>query len=70
MSDFTQDDLDAINRAIATGAKKVRFQTHEVEYASIDDMLRARDIIRGDLQPSADTSRVHVARFFNGFSGR
>lgn len=46
---WTQSDLDKIEKAIATGARKVRFQTHEVEYQSMGDMLKARDVIKASL---------------------
>jgi hypothetical protein len=46
---WTQADLDAVNRAISTGAKRVRFQTHEVEYQSVDDLMRVRSAILSDL---------------------
>lgn len=47
---WTQQDLEAINAAIATGAKRVRFQTHEVEYHSVSDLIRARDLIRSEIE--------------------
>lgn len=47
---WTQADLDVINAAIAIGAKRVRFQSHEVEYHSLGDLLRARDAIKGELE--------------------
>lgn len=46
---WTQADLDTITAAIATGAKRVRFQTHEVEYHSLSDMMRVRDMIRAEI---------------------
>jgi hypothetical protein len=49
---WTQADLDAINAAIATGAKRVRYQTHEVEYQSMADLLRARDLIKSEVEGS------------------
>lgn len=50
---WTQGDLDKIEAAIATGARRVRFQTHEVEYQSVGDMLKARDAIKAELDVSA-----------------
>lgn len=50
---WTQTDLAAIERAIATGARRVRFQTHEVEYQSVADMMKARDAIRAELDADA-----------------
>lgn len=47
---WSQSDLDAINQALALGAKRVRFQTHETEYQSVDDMLRVRDLIKAEVE--------------------
>lgn len=60
---FTQADLDAINSAIASGARRVRFQTHEVEYQSIAEMLRARDVIKAELEVSPADSGAIFARY-------
>lgn len=64
---FTQADLEAINAAIATGAKRVRFQTHEVEYHSMTEMLRARDIIKDEVNPPVDSSGVMYAEYDGGY---
>ncbi len=50
---WTQADLDALEKAIASGAKRVRFQTHEVEYQSTGDMLKVRNEIKADLDATA-----------------
>lgn len=55
---FTQSDLDALNAAIASGAKRVRFQTHEVEYQSVSEMLRARDLIKSELEAAPNTGAI------------
>ena len=60
---FTQTDLDAINSAIATGARRVRFQTHEVEYQSVSDMLRARDVIKAELETPPANGGAMFARY-------
>lgn len=65
---WTSDDLAAIEAAIAVGAKRVRYQTHEVEYQSIPDMLRARDVIKTELMPSEQPSHAIVARFHRGLT--
>lgn len=64
---WTQADLTAIEEAISTGAKRVRFQTHEVEYQSASDLLRVRDIIKAELYPATNTSSAVVARFHRGY---
>lgn len=60
---FTQTDLDAINAAIATGAKRVRFQTHEVEYQSISEMLKARDVIKAELDVGSQSGGAIYAQY-------
>lgn len=60
---FSQADLDAINTAIASGAKRVRFQTHEVEYQSIAEMLRARDVIKAEIETPATNGGAMFARY-------
>lgn len=49
MADFTQDQYDRLCRAIAMGAKTVKYGDEEVTYNSMDEMLRLRDIIAADL---------------------
>lgn len=46
---WTQDDLDKLEKAIALGVRRVEYSDKKVEYNSIDDMLKARDLIRNDL---------------------
>jgi hypothetical protein len=65
---WQQADLDAIESAIASGAKRVRFQTHEVEYQSVSEMLRVRDLIKAEISPNPSNSRATVARFYRGLS--
>lgn len=46
---FTQDDLDNINGAIAGGELKVKINGREIEYRSINELLRARNLILSNL---------------------
>lgn len=41
--------IDALTAAIASGELKVSYAGRTVEYRSIDDLIRARDVLRGDL---------------------
>lgn len=43
---WTQEDLAAIEQAIATGANRVKYVDREVSYNSLTDLIRARDMIR------------------------
>lgn len=47
---FTQSDLKEIERAIASGRKKVKFNDSEIEYRSIEEMLKIRDLIKKSLE--------------------
>lgn len=60
---WAQTDLDAIEAAISTGAKRVRYQTHEVEYHSVADMLKVRDLIKGELQPGSVSPGAMFANY-------
>ncbi|WCK12354.1 hypothetical protein G6L41_008730 [Agrobacterium tumefaciens] len=64
---FTQADLDAINNAIATGAKKVRFQTHEVEYPSVSEMLKVRQLIKDELEGAGEHDGAMFAEYRGGY---
>lgn len=46
---FTQAQLDALESSIADGALKVKYSDKEVEYRSLEEMLKIRDIMRNAL---------------------
>lgn len=52
---FTQADLDTIEAAMVSGQRRVRLNGREVEYHSIDQMQKARDLIRNDVNKAAAT---------------
>lgn len=49
MTAFTQEMLTALESAIAEGARKVKYQDKEIEYRSLDEMMKVRDLIRREL---------------------
>jgi hypothetical protein len=61
---WTSEDLAAIESAIATGARRVRFQTHEVEYQSLNDMLKVRALIRDEI--AGQSGGVHFTEYASG----
>ncbi|QIH07155.1 MULTISPECIES: hypothetical protein [unclassified Pseudomonas] len=65
---FTQKHLDAIEAAIARGEKTVRYVDRTVEYRTVDELLRAREEIRGSLAASAGP-RPRVVRLYHGGKG-
>ncbi|MDP9533974.1 hypothetical protein BS643_12710 [Pseudomonas protegens] len=65
---FTQKHLDAIEAAIARGEKTVRYGDRTVEYRTVDELLRAREEIRGSLAAAAGP-RSRVVRLYHGGKG-
>ena len=51
---FTQEQLDALESAIASGELRVKYgdPPREVEYRSMTDLMRARDTVRASLGKS------------------
>jgi hypothetical protein len=53
---FTTADRDALKKAIATGARRVKFgagpDSREVEYRNLADMLSTLAVIERELMPS------------------
>ena len=65
---YTQKHLDAVERAIARGEKVVRYTDRTVEYRSIDELPKARDVIRTSLTEAAGP-RSRVVRIYHGGKG-
>jgi len=54
---FTQTDLDALDRAIATGELSVRTDTGRmVTYRSMDELINARKLIADEMANQAATA--------------
>ena len=60
---FTQTQLDALEAAIASGTLEVRVGEKLVRYQTIPDMIRARDLLRDQLDTSEPPSRTSYASF-------
>lgn len=54
---YTADDLNALDRAIVSGSLRVRYADREVQYRTLDEMIRIRDLIRGELDPATRNTR-------------
>ena len=50
-SGFTLEKLHALECAIAEGALKVKYSDKEIEYRSLNEMMKIRDIMKKQLQP-------------------
>lgn len=62
---YTQDDLDRIEKAIATGVLTVQIGDRSVTYRSIDELIKAKnDIIKKlNEQNSSDSVTVVKGKF-------
>lgn len=48
-SAFTVERLEALEAAIAEGVRRVKYSDKEIEYRSIDEMLKVRNLMREKL---------------------
>ena len=46
---FTKENLTALEHAIAEGAKRVKYSDKEIEYRSLEEMLKIRDLMKKEL---------------------
>lgn len=65
---YTQKHLDAVEQAIARGEKVVRYTDRTVEYRTVDELIKARDLIRTSLVNAAGP-RSRVVRLSHGGKG-
>ncbi|HDR9028741.1 TPA: hypothetical protein QDB14_002941 [Burkholderia vietnamiensis] len=47
---FTQQNLDAIEKAIASGTLTVEYNGKRITYQSTADLIRVRNMIKSDLE--------------------
>lgn len=59
---FTQTDLDAVNAAVASGELKIEVAGRMVTYRSIDELIKARDLIQAELAATATAGTSAVRR--------
>lgn len=58
---YTQTQLDALEAAIAQGALKVKYENKEVEYRSLEEMLKLRDLMRSELGLVKKAQRLYAS---------
>jgi len=68
-----QSEIDALNEAIASGERLVRFADRTIEYRSVDELIRARDDRLRQMQSEQDTAagvtRPRQIRIYHGGRG-
>jgi hypothetical protein len=56
---FTQTDLDAIERALASGELTIRTADRQVTYRTTDELIKARDTVAAALQAQTASARQY-----------
>jgi len=57
---FTQDQLNAIEEAIASGTLEVQYADKKVTYRSLTDLLRTRELIKNSISKgNGNEARVY-----------
>lgn len=62
----TQADLDNLDQMIASGVLSAFYDGKKIEYRSMDDLLRARAHLAGQLQAALSVSRNLTPAFDKG----
>ena len=60
---YSQSDLDALDRAIASGALSLELAGRKMTYRSVDELLKARDHVAGELARAGAPRRCSAFRF-------
>lgn len=58
---FTQENLNLLEQAIVDGVKKVKYSDKEIEYRSLDEMIKLRNMMKKELCIS--TSKTNKGLF-------
>jgi len=46
---FTQENLNALESALVEGIQKVKYSDKEIEYRSVDEMVKIRNLMKKEL---------------------
>lgn len=63
---FTQSQIDALEKAIAEGTTRVRYQDREVTYRSLEEMMQILNMMKKPLDPDAGQIKVIRPEFSKG----
>lgn len=69
---FTQENLNALEQAIVEGIKVVKYSDKEVEYRSLEDMLKIRNLMKKELcvDKSSASKGLFGGRRINGIHNK
>lgn len=63
---WTATDLEEIEKAIKTGTLRVKYSDREVQYRSLDEMLKIRDLIAREVNDSEGGPVRRYAQYSKG----
>jgi hypothetical protein len=63
---YTIDQYNVLTEAIAQGALKVKYADKEVEYRSLDDMIRIKNMMETELGLKKSVIKTKYAKFTTG----
>ena len=63
---YTIEQLTALEKAIAEGVKRVKYQDKEVEYRSLEEMFTLANTMRAALYPETGGARRTVGVYGSG----
>lgn len=55
---WTQEDLDRIEAALASGAREVEYADKRIVRYTLDELLKLRDLIKTELAQPANAPRI------------
>lgn len=61
---FTSADLEALDAAIRTGTRRVSYGTRTVDYHSLDEMMRLRQIMAADVATTGERTSYGSVRIY------
>ena len=65
MTDFSQAQLDNLNAMIAGGVLESEYDGKRIKYRTMDELIRARDLVRSGLTGGTATRITHVNPVFS-----
>ena len=68
MAGFTVNSLEDLEKAIATGARVIKYQDREFQMRSLDDQLRLRRMLRRELGLAPRGRRRLTSSYDKGLS--